>query len=363
MAGVMRASRFALAAILVFAGSRAGAHATSTSYLGLEAGGEVGGLAARWDIALADIAWSVDLDADADRRISWGEVVAGRGAVTAFVLAGLDVSRGGLACTAHVRDLSLADHLGEPYLSFDTQLACARAGPLRIATPLLFGLDASQRTLLKVVMGGAARSAVLAPGGPPWEEAHDAGTVQRFLQFLAHGAWHVWIGYDHLAFLLLLLLPSVLRPRGAVLRDVLVLVTAFTIAHSITLALAASGLVSLPERPIEFVIALSIVVAGALNLWPAAARLRLPLAFGFGLVHGFGFANALAGLDIAGARLVPLLAGFNVGVELAQLALVALALPVLLAWHRSPIFAARIAPLLSIGVATGGGIWMIERWP
>ncbi|MGE0583144.1 MAG: HupE/UreJ family protein [Steroidobacteraceae bacterium] len=345
------------------AAQRAAAHATSTSYLSLEAREPGGDVRGRWDIALADIAFSVELDSNGDRRISWGEITARQGALAAFVFPGLEVARNGQPCPARLEDLALATHLDEPYLSIVMQLRCARAGRLQVATPLLFGLDASQRTLIEVTTGAGIEAAVLAPGGAPWTESGRAGFGERFVQFVGHGAWHVWIGYDHLAFLLLLLLPSVLRPRGAVLRDVLGLVTTFTLAHSVTLALAASGLVRLPERPIEFLIALSIVVAGLLNLWPRAVRWRLSLAFGFGLVHGFGFANALAGLDVQGVRLAPLLAGFNVGVELAQLALVALALPLLLAWHRSPIFAARIAPLLSIVVATGGGLWMIERWP
>ena len=156
--------------------------------------------------------------------------------------------------------------------------------------------------------------------------------LSTFATFVGQGLWHVWIGYDHLAFLLLLLLPSVLRSTGnagastgsfrETARDLLESSPPSRWRTPSPSALAATGTVHVPVRPIEIAIALSIVIAGLLNLFPRAARARLALAFGFGLIHGFGFANALAELGTQGARLVPTLAGFNVGVELAQLTLV-----------------------------------------
>jgi HupE/UreJ protein len=182
----------------------------------------------------------------------------------------------------------------------------------------------------------------------------------------------VWIGYDHLAFLLLLLLPGVLRAAGAsgwqavptfreTARDLFRIITAFTLAHSLTLALAATGTVSIPVRPVEIAIAASIVIAGLLNLFPGAARARLALAFGFGLVHGFGFSNALAELGARGARLVPTLAGFNAGVELAQLSLVLLVLPLLFRARKSAFYAWRFMPAASLAAAMAGAAWLVAR--
>ena len=181
----------------------------------------------------------------------------------------------------------------------------------------------------------------------------------------------MWIGYDHIAFLLLLLLPSVLQrtPQGwcaapsgrRAVHDLLIIVTAFTIAHSITLALAATGTARPPVQLIEASIAFSIVAAGVLNLFPGAARWRLALAFGFGLMHGFGFANALAELGALGSRLVPALAGFNIGVELAQLSIVLLVFPWLLRTRASPYYAARFMPATSIAVAVAGAVWLTQR--
>jgi hypothetical protein len=195
--------------------------------------------------------------------------------------------------------------------------------------------------------------------------------LQTFGTFVGQGLWHVWIGYDHLAFLLLLLLPGVLRSSGGgwqgtrnvreTARDLLRIITAFTLAHSVTLALAATGTVRVPVRPVEMAIALSIVIAGLLNLFPRAARARLALAFGFGLIHGFGFANALAELGSTGARLVPTLAGFNIGVELAQISLVVLVLPALLRARHSGFYAWRFMPAASLAAAMAGAAWLAAR--
>ncbi|MDP9198097.1 MAG: HupE/UreJ family protein, partial [Pseudomonadota bacterium] len=179
--------------------------------------------------------------------------------------------------------------------------------------------------------------------------------------------WHVWIGYDHLLFLFLLLLPAVVTRtsdgvgRGrAIALDLVRIVTAFTVAHSITLALAATGTVRLPQQPIEAAIALSIVIAACLNLAPGLARFRLPLAFGFGLVHGFGFANALAGLGMGNAQW-PALAGFNIGVEIANLAVIAVLLPILLQAGRRRWYAPRALPALSLASAAIGAAWLVDR--
>jgi hypothetical protein len=143
--------------------------------------------------------------------------------------------------------------------------------------------------------------------------------------------------------------------------DLFRIITAFTLAHSATLALAATGTVHLPVRPVEIAIAASIVIAGLMNLLPAAARLRLALAFGFGLVHGLGFANALEEIGSAGTHLVPTLAGFNIGVELAQLSLVALVLPWLYRARTSPFYYSRFMPATSLVAAMAGAAWLVAR--
>ena len=163
-----------------------------------------------------------------------------------------------------------------------------------------------------------------------------ATTPQSFPQFLILGVEHILTGYDHLCFLLGLLI------AGGALRDIFKIITAFTLAHSITLALATLNLINIPSRIIEPMIAVSIVYVGIENLLRRDLRRRWMLSFGFGLIHGCGFATALRSLGIGsngGGIAVPLF-GFNLGVEFGQLAIAALVLPLIWKLKSQPSFSA-----------------------
>jgi hydrogenase/urease accessory protein HupE len=182
----------------------------------------------------------------------------------------------------------------------------------------------------------------------------DARAKSRFREFFELGVEHIWTGYDHLLFLLALLLP------GGTLARIAGIVTAFTIAHSITLALAALDIVRLPVEPVEIGIAASIVFAAASTLRTGASDRRWIITFAFGLIHGFGFASVLreSGLPPGGAA-VPLLA-FNLGVEAGQLAIVVVAVPLLRLFTRGTRgWAARRA--MAWATIAVGVFWMAER--
>ncbi len=184
-----------------------------------------------------------------------------------------------------------------------------------------------------------------------------------FVAFLKHGVWHIWVGFDHSAFLLLLLLPAValaVSLRTAIVQ-VAAVATAFTAAHSITLTLAALEITTLPSRPVEIAIAATVVLAGLANLHPAFARYGWRLAFGFGLIHGFGFASVVADLGLPRASTVTALVGFNLGVELGQLVLLAVALPVLHRLMQSSRSRNLVVPVGSLAIAALGGFWFVER--
>ena len=337
-------------------------HTTSTSYLVANDTHTDGNVRITWDLSVAELHWAVNLDDDGDGRIRWSEIEGHRAEIEFLALSHLVVSKRG-RCDARLADLLLATHAQEPHVSLGIQARCTNTGPLDISTDLFLQESASQRTLIDITTATGQFTAALSPGAPRWTEPKSPSVLATFATFVAQGTWHVWIGYDHLAFLILLLLPSVRfkATLGDVSRDLLQIVTAFTVAHSITLALAATDTVRLPVRPVEMTIAASIVIAGALNLSPEASRWRLPLAFGFGLVHGFGFANALAEIGSHGARLVPVLAGFNIGVELAQLSVIAVLLPLLLRMRASPFYAARFLPATSMAMMLAGAAWFAAR--
>jgi len=196
--------------------------------------------------------------------------------------------------------------------------------------------------------------------------------------FAKEGAKHIWEGIDHLLFLLTLLLPGLLlwrhevatptidnpKPmRGTKEAEIFALkvVTAFTIAHSITLGLATFGLVSLPEKLIESLIAFSIMASAAINLQKKYRINHWQLAFIFGLIHGMGFANGLKELGLSSSYFLETLLAFNVGVELAQLAIVLLVSIPMLIFVRSETAKHRVMTWGSIGVLAISTVWLVQR--
>lgn len=347
------------------------AHAASTSFVILRIPQDEGPVAVRWDLSLHDIVWVVFVDADFDGNVSWQEVQDAKPALTHAVLAQMSMQRGSAPCALGIQDFALATRSEQNYLSVSLQADCRKPGPVTLGGTLFMSGDASQRVLISATRGEKQFAGVLKPGEPSWSEPVHASAWASFARFIGEGVWHVLIGYDHIAFVLLLLLPSVMRPvdgkwhgaagLGQVTRDLVTIITAFTIAHSITLALAVTGTVELPTQPIEVAIAASIAVAGGLNLLPRLSKLRLPMAFGFGFVHGFGFANVLGEIDAAGNSMLPLLAGFNAGVEFAQLGIVALVLPVIYSMRATRWYAGAVLPLGSCALGMAGVVWLFQR--
>ncbi|MEY4387008.1 MAG: hypothetical protein RLY20_2291 [Verrucomicrobiota bacterium] len=179
-----------------------------------------------------------------------------------------------------------------------------------------------------------------------------------FHDFFKLGVWHILTGFDHLLFLGALLV--CVRRVG----PMLAVITCFTLAHSVTLALAAMELINISSRIIEPLIAASIIVVGIENLIRREAQGdRYFMAGGFGLIHGFGFASALheTGLGRAGSEIVLPLFSFNLGVEAGQLAVATVVVPLLLWARRSTKFAVFGAQFISIGVILVSAYWFLER--
>jgi hydrogenase/urease accessory protein HupE len=213
--------------------------------------------------------------------------------------------------------------------------------------------DQDQKVLVEQMLD-ASRSEVITE---LVEHPSRTGQPHSFREFIGLGVNHIATGYDHLLFLLGLLL------IGGSLRAALQIITSFTLAHSITLALATLNLINIPSRIIEPLIAASIVFVGLQNILARGVEKRWLLTFGFGLVHGCGFASALRdlGLGANGSSLVVPLVSFNLGVELGQSAIAALALPCIWKCQTSPVFARRFVPIGSMIIVLAGGYWLIER--
>ena len=195
--------------------------------------------------------------------------------------------------------------------------------------------------------------------------------LRGFIGVVRLGVEHIWMGKDHVMFLLALLLPAVLkRADGRWVRvesfrpamvNVLLIVTVFTIAHSVTLTLAALGLVHLPGRLVESAIALSIAVAAADILFPILHRWVLLVVFGFGLFHGFGFAGVLEEMGILGEHLGLSLFAFNLGVELGQVAIVALVFPLLLFLSKLRAYRMPGVQVAAVAMICVAAVWFYER--
>ena len=223
----------------------------------------------------------------------------------------------------------------------------------------LFPYDPQHQTFINVYDGESLTQAII--NAPHDRFDYYAGTRQGAFavvkKFLPAGIHHILIGPDHLLFLVGLLL------LGGTIRQLAVVVTSFTVAHSITLSLAALNIVSPPARIIEPAIALSIVYVGADNLLVREGRdVRAWIAFAFGFIHGFGFANVLREMDLPARALGWSLFSFNIGVEIGQLIVVVLVASAL-AWLRGRSEAAgrQLAFAGSIVVIAAGTFWFIQR--
>lgn len=199
----------------------------------------------------------------------------------------------------------------------------------------------------------------------------EGSILQGLWGFIKSGAHHIWVGLDHIFFLLALLLPSVMvvrdgRWQGAeglrtVVFRVLTIVTAFTVAHSVTLSIAALGVVTLPSRVVESIIALSIGIAAIHLIKPSFRTHSIVVVLAFGLFHGFGFASVLGELRIPSEYLAWSLFGFNIGVELGQLAIVIGVLPILYLLRNTAFYRRVVLPCGAAGLLIVSAYWLYER--
>jgi hypothetical protein len=358
--------------LLALLAGGAWAHKPSDSYLTLAVNGET--IDGQWDIALRDLDFALGLDANQDGAITWGEVKAKHAEIASYALSRLRIGPAGAPCVLAPREQLIDTHTDGTYAVLRFTAACA-AVPQTLAVDyrLLFDVDPQHRGLLNLAANGATRAGIFSVDAPAQQFAlDDLSPVAQFADYLEEGVIHIWTGFDHILFLLSLLLPAVLvlmpgvRAQGApsfrfALVDVLKVVTAFTLAHSITLSLAALGVVELPSRFVESAIAISVVLAALNNVWPVVFGRRWVLAFAFGLIHGFGFASVLADLGLPHQSLLLALVAFNVGVEVGQLAIVALFLPLAYAVRDTRFYGRAVFVGGSLLVAAIAATWFAER--
>jgi hypothetical protein len=338
------------------------AHKASDAYLQVDAGER--GLALRWDIALRDLDAAIALDADDDGRLTWGEVRAAWPRIDAYTLPRLQID----GCPLRIVGRGLERRSDGAYAVLQLASDCViESAPPAIHYSLLREVDSTHRGIARIERAG--RQSVVRLLEPT--ELVASPSADR-LEFLRDGVHHILTGYDHVLFLLCLLLPAVLRRApgsgwqpverlSQAVLPVVGIVSAFTLAHSITLGLAAARLVSLPASLIEPAIAVTIVLAALDNLRPVFPVRRVVVTFCFGLIHGFGFAGVLGELNLPTAQFAWALLGFNLGLELGQLAIVVLATAALFALRGRPAYRQIVVHGGSLAAIGIGVLWLVER--
>jgi hypothetical protein len=400
----------ALAALFLPAGPAA-AHKASDAYLQVDE--TATGLAVRWDIALRDLDAALDLDADADGNLTWGEIRAAWPRIEAYARAGLRIE----GCVLEPAGRALERRNDGAYAVLRFTAPCHPPAPPVIAYTLFREIDPTHRGIARIQQPGRALAlAVLDPTHPPaisegapsmgapatavatgadgtartvggdaaqapagrtTVAARDSGAdvdrdaLTEGLGFAREGVRHILTGYDHVLFLLCLLLPAVMRrtPQGwrpverlsQAVWPVVGIVSAFTVAHSITLGLAATKLVSLSPAIIEPAIAVTIVLAALDNLRPVFPVRRVIVTFLFGLVHGFGFAGVLSELNLPTGRFAWALLQFNLGLEAGQLLIVVTVTGLLFLLRTRPRYPAWVIRGGSCAALFVGVVWIVER--
>jgi hypothetical protein len=332
---------------------------------------------------MRDLDLIFDLDVNRDGQVTWGEARARSPELNDWLGRGIVLTASGQKCALGPADLQVSEHADGTYLSAQWVVNCpgvpsaAEAAEARMALryDLIFEQDSLHRGLLKVDFGDEQSSALLSPERPEAQISRaDSSPLKVFGRYILEGVWHIWIGIDHIVFLLSLLVLAPLQssrqrvvhwqaakhPRPVVL-DVLAVVTAFTVAHSITLGLTITDWLTPPADLVEPAIAISVVLAALNNLLGFSALKRWRLAFVFGLIHGFGFASVLLDLGLPASALLAALGGFNIGVELGQLAIVGLFLPVAWLLRHTVFYRYVVVGCGSAAVVVLGLFWTLDR--
>ena len=369
------AVRVLLGVVLLAMAGSSFAHKASDAYLQLEVGDKT--LAVRWDIALRDLDAALALDGNDDGLLTWSELKSAWPRIEGYATPRLAIDGCPLRVTSHALERRNDGVYAVLFLGGDCVLPAAPT----IHYALLREVDPTHRGIAKTVRAGQAPELrMLEPVAPtmaavtPLAGASSAAapaSTRANAGFIHEGMTHILTGWDHVLFLLCLLLPSVMqrtsqgwRPvdrLGEAIWPVVGIVSAFTVAHSITLALAAMKIITLSPAFIEPAIAVTIILAALDNVWPIFPVRRVVVTFCFGLVHGFGFAGVLAELNLPPTAFAWALLQFNVGLELGQLLIVVGLTALLFLLRQRPRYRAVVIGGGSLAAMLVGLLWLIER--
>ncbi|MFY0668829.1 MAG: HupE/UreJ family protein [Alteromonas stellipolaris] len=369
--------------LLVMNASVVNAHELSSGYLTLSAGEEntySGELLLKPD----DIGQVAGLDTNGNGALTWGEIHQNQPLLQSYIAKVLSIKVDDTPCKISLSMPNIRSVSGDSYLVSPIQVMCESAGTLGIHYDGIFEHSPTHKLLVNVNLAG--QSGVSSQNSTEKTSVtsvldfdnrsvtYDAVTTSLtalFISLVYEGVWHIFIGIDHILFLVATLLTvNLVREQkqwqkepsaSRVIKHTVILVSAFTLAHSITLTATALNFIALDSRLVELGIAISVLLTALNNIYPLIVRLGI-ITFAFGLLHGMGFASVFADLNAQSNNLVLSVAAFNIGVEVGQLAIVAVLLPLLLWLRHYTFYAKTLMPLLSSVIAIIAINWTIQRW-
>lgn len=355
----MRFLAWTVVAIALFSSATASAHLGSRKYLRIEVGDRLVTIEA--EVEAIDASMELGLGEDVDREA----LSARTAAIQLWLREGIRVTAGDEPCASDIDDFEWVDRDDVAFMRTTLSFRCGEGRPLTLRDDTVFPDDPQHEALVYIAFESGEDAEVLRRSRQSMELGGPASGGKIAGVFLWEGVLHFAFGYDHVLFLLSLLLAAgfVSRKDGfkKALKDVAILITAFTLGHSVTLIAAALQVIVLPIQPVEVTIAASIVVVAMLNVWKPEKRGPLPwLAGGFGLIHGFGFSSVLAELGLPGSHAVLALVCFNVGIEVAQLTFAAVVLPFLVWAAKQKGYRAFVRGA-SVLIALLAVFWVVER--
>lgn len=355
-----------------FATVPAYSHQLSTAYASMEINSQ-GLFTGELQVRFYDLEQAVGVDNNGDGELLWGELQSNKAIVQQYFSERFQLRRGDFPCSLAIsEEWKIDTHYNESYLVVPMRAQCSLAGEIVFRYEAFFDEDSEHKLLLRLGSNTAESSRVLSDDQRQMTWSVSAGDGWKtFFEFTYQGMVHIWIGIDHILFLLSLLLVSVLIFRNGrwsanddlrkVLASTAWIVTAFTLAHSITLSATALGLIHFPSKWVEVCIAFSVMFVALNNIYPLVARLGW-LAFAFGLLHGMGFAGVLGELGLPADQQFLTVLAFNLGVEVGQMAIVMLLLPLFI-FLRHKLWYSRYAVTgVSIIVVLISLKWVFERW-
>ena len=373
--------------LLVMNASVVNAHELSSGYLTLNAGEEntySGELLLKPD----DIGQVAGLDTNGNGALTWGEIHQNQPLLERYITKVLSIRVDDSPCEINLSMPNIRSVSGDSYLVSPIQVMCESDGTLGIHYDGIFEHSPTHKLLVNVNLADQSGSRLQSSSKSSSDNTSvtsvldtdnrsvtfDASTTSLtalFISLVYEGVWHIFIGIDHILFLVATLLTvNLVREHkqwqkepstSRILKHTVILVSAFTLAHSITLTATALNFIALDSRLVELGIAISVLLTALNNIYPLIVRLGI-ITFAFGLLHGMGFASVFADLNAQSNNLVLSVVAFNIGVEVGQLAIVAVLLPLLLWLRHFAFYAKTLMPLLSSVIAIIAINWTIQRW-